>query len=173
METWVMILIAIIPAIVVGGVVIYIVKQFLERDQQQRAYRLKENARNTLLPVKLQAYERMVILLERVRINNLVMRVHKPGMNAQYMQAEMVKTIRSEFEHNLSQQLYVSNTAWKMVILAREEMLQMLNLAGKEVSGEDSATAYSQKLLEISHAMEKSPIDEAIYFLKKEMMHFF
>lgn len=173
MNIYVALIVGIVPALAIGVVVVYLVREFLNTNLKTKHLKLKENARNTLLPVKLQAFERVVILLERIKPNNLVMRLHKPGKNAQYFQAELVKSIRAEFEHNLSQQLYVSDLSWKVVILAREEILQMLHLASKEVSNEESATVFSQKFLEIYNHMERSPIDEAIKVVKKEMMKFY
>ena len=120
-------------------------------------------------PMRIQAYERCIILMERIRPQALVMRIYKGGMNARFTQSEFVKTIREEFNHNMSQQLYISDNAWSLLVLAREEIVQLIQLCSQDLSDADSGGDFSQKLMSTYHLLEKSPIDEAIKFLKQEM----
>ncbi len=173
MEVWIVVLLSVIPTAAIAGVSLYLVRQFMEQEQKRQQVKLKENARNTVLPVKLQAYERLVILLERIRLNNLVMRVTKPGMNAQYLQREMLKQIRGEFEHNLSQQLYVSETAWKLVVNAREQGIAIMNMVGEKVDHEESANKYTTLLLQLAATEDYNAVEIAVAHLRKEMNSIF
>lgn len=166
-------ILALVPAGIIAYVTLNMVRKFLEENVRKEAMQIKQEASKTTLPLRLQAYERLIILLERIRINSLVMRIHKSGMDAQYFQAELMKTIRAEFEHNVSQQLYVSDNAWNLVMFAKEEIVQMLNIANRASYEGQSATEFSKILFELNAKIEHSPIDEAIKFLKKEMRKFY
>ncbi len=166
-------IIGLIPAGVVTFLAINMLRSFMDNNLRKEAVAIKQEASKTTLPLRIQAYERLIIFLERIRINSLVMRTHKSGMDAQYFQAELLKNIRSEYEHNVSQQLYVSDSAWQLVIFAKEETIQMLNLASRSVTAGQSATDFSRTLFELNGGLEHQPVDEAIKFIKKEMRKFF
>jgi len=166
-------LVGLIPAVVVTYLAINMLKSFMDNNLRKEAVAIKQEASKTLLPLRIQAYERLIIFLERIRINSLVMRTHKSGMDAQYFQAELLKNIRSEYEHNVSQQIYVSDSAWQLVVFAKEETIQMLNLASKSSTEGQSATDFSRILFELNGGLEHQPVDEAIKFIKKEMRKFF
>lgn len=165
--------VGLIPAGIVTMLATNMIKSFLEDSTKKEAIQIKQEASKTTLPLRIQAYERLIIFLERIRINSLVMRTHKSGMDAQYFQAELLRTIRSEYEHNVSQQLYVSDSAWQLVVFAKEETVQVLNLASKSASEGDSATEFSRTLFELNGSLEHQPVDEAIKFIRREMRKFF
>ncbi len=81
----------------------------------------------TITPIKLQAYERIVLFLERISTESLIMRTVKPGMTAQQLHSALIANIRSEYEHNLSQQIYMSNEAWEMVKNAKGTVIRIIN----------------------------------------------
>ena len=162
-----------IPAGIVTILASNMIKGFLDDSVKKEAIQIRHEASKTTLPLRIQAYERMIIFLERIRINSLVMRTHKSGMDAQYFQAELLRTIRSEYEHNVSQQLYVSDSAWQLVVFAKEETIQILNLASRSATEGQSATDFSRILFELNGSMEHQPVDEAIKFIRKEMRKFF
>jgi len=102
----------VLPAVVVFFTAWYILREFFKQEERKRQLRLLEEKQKLSLPVRLQAYERIVLFLERISPGNLVMRVHKPEMKVKQFQQMLIKTIRDEYDHNLSQQLYVSHEAW-------------------------------------------------------------
>ncbi|HEX4888501.1 MAG TPA: hypothetical protein VFV37_10690 [Luteibaculaceae bacterium] len=165
--------VGLIPAGIVTVVCLNIIRGFLDDSVKKEAIEIKKEASRTTLPLRIQAYERLVIFLERIRINSLVMRVHRSGMDAEFFQAELLKTIRSEFEHNVSQQLYVSDSAWQLVVFAKEETIQILNIASRTATEGTGATDFSRILFDINSKLEHQPVDEAIKFIRKEMRKFF
>tara|TARA_R110001592_G_scaffold237306_1_gene496070 strand:- start:7235 stop:7756 length:522 start_codon:yes stop_codon:yes gene_type:complete len=160
----------IILCTLINGIVVYkLVAKLLEEQKDNLKISARIEQKKLIDPMRIQAYERCIILLERIRPQALVMRVYKGGMNARFTQTEFVRTIREEFNHNMSQQLYVSDNAWSLLVLAREEIVQLIQVCSQDLSDTDSGGEFSKKLMATFHMLEKSPIDEAISFLKQEM----
>ena len=128
---------------------------------------------NYTTPLRLQAYERMILFLERVSLNNLVSRVQKRGMSAKQFQSDLIITVRTEFEHNLSQQIYVSQAAWDTVKLAKEEVIKVINVSATQVKDDATSAELSQKIFEILLKLEVSPTQMAISTIKKEVRQLF
>lgn len=141
----------------------------LDDQKEQLMLSAKIERKKHIDPMRIQAFERCIILLERIRPQALVMRVYKGGMNARFTQSEFVKTIREEFNHNMGQQLYLSNNAWSLMVLAKEEIVQLIQLCSNDLEDSDNGSEFAKKLMSTYHLLEKSPIDEAIKFLKQEM----
>jgi hypothetical protein len=127
---------------------------------------LLEDKQRITLPVRLQAYERVVLFLERISPGNMVMRVHKSNLGVKQFQQLLISNIREEFDHNLSQQLYMSGDAWEKVKAAKEEMIRLVNMSAANLPGEATSTDLSQKVLEMS--LEKSATRHALEFIKNE-----
>ncbi len=160
----------ILPAVVVFFTAWYILKEFFNQETQNRRMRLLEEKQKLSMPVRLQAYERIVLLLERISPGNLVMRVQKPDMSLKNYQKLLVQTIRDEYDHNLSQQLYVSLEAWEKVKAAKEEMLRQINTSAGKLQEDATSTDLSKKMLEMS--VEKSATRKALDFVKTEARKF-
>ena len=111
----------IIPAGAVFAAAYFLVNRFLDNDQKRREHELKKSAQGLITPLKIQAYERIIIFLERINPNSLVIRVNKNGMNSRQLHSELITAVKTEYEHNLSQQIYVSYGAWELVKNAKEE----------------------------------------------------
>jgi hypothetical protein len=122
------------------------------------------------LPLRLQAYERIVMYMERIQPANLLLRLQKTDLNSQELQLLMIRTIREEFDYNLSQQVYVSATCWEKVRNAREEAISDVNRAALQVDPGSESSALARALFDISLATEQSAITSAISFLKSEVM---
>ena len=119
--------------------------------------------------VNFQAYERLVLYLERINPANMVIRMHKPGMSSKLLQSELVKSIREEYEHNLSQQIYVSDETWELISKARHETVNLINLASQKVGDQAKGIDLSKVLIELANKVDKLPHDVAIHYLKAEM----
>jgi hypothetical protein len=127
MDISLQILLTVLPVLFVSVSTYYLIKGFFDNEDKRRKAELKMGNKELITPVRLQAYERVVLFLERITPNSLVMRVYKNGMSAKLMQAELIKSIRSEYEHNMSQQVYMSNQAWEVVKTAKEETVKLIN----------------------------------------------
>ena len=170
MEAFLEILKIVLPAAMVFVAAYIILKSMLENDQKKREHELKKNNQSAVLPLKIQAYERFVIYLERINPNTLVVRINKNGMNAHQLQLELIKTIKSEYEHNLSQQIYVSYGAWELIKNAKEELIKLINISATKVHQEAPSNELAMMILNIAAGLEKKlPNDVALEYLKKEV----
>jgi hypothetical protein len=156
----------ILPAVVVFFTAWYILKEFFKQENLRRQLRLMEDKQRISLPLRLQAYERVVMFLERISPGNLVMRVHKPNLSVKKFQQLLIQSIRDEYDHNLSQQLYLSIEAWEKVKGAKEEMVRQINTSAAKLSEEATSTDLSQKILEMS--LDKSATRKALDYIKTE-----
>lgn len=159
-----------------GALILLAVYLVIHRFFQQEALKLenerRQAMRSEIFPVRMQAYERIVLLLERISPNQLVLRVNQPGMNAKQFQSMLSQTIRDEFDHNLSQQVYISSKAWELVKTAREEMIKLINTAASDLPKEASSADLAGKLLELHAGVENDPITRVLEFVKQEARGF-
>lgn len=163
------VLIAILPCVIVFGISYYTMRAYMENEEKRRRHDIKHANKEMITPVRLQAYERVVLFLERISPNSLVMRVFKNGMSGKLLQAELVKSIRSEYEHNMSQQVYMSNQAWELVKTAKEETIKIINLASANISDTADGMELANAIINISGQIKRLPTQVAIEALKIEL----
>lgn len=163
----------VLPSLVVMAASYYLLKLFLENEQKKRNTDIKMAGYKIITPIRLQAYERLVLFLERISPESLVMRVHKTDMTAAQMQAVLLQNVREEFEHNLSQQVYVSSQAWDLIRTARENIIKLVNTAATKLNDNATATDLSQKIFELSLSENKLLTKSALEFLKNEIRQVF
>jgi hypothetical protein len=163
------ILIAIVPSFAIFAVAYFMMKGFIDGETRRRQIELKQSTKELITPVRLQAYERIVLFLERISPNSVVMRVFKPGMSAKLLQAELIKTIRSEYEHNMSQQIYMSNQAWELVKTAKEETIKLINLASTHLTDTAEGIEMANTIIAMAGQIKKLPTQVAIEALKIEL----
>lgn len=157
-----------VPALLVLGAVYMILKQFLQNEQKLKMIELRKKTNSDTLALKLQAYERLLVLLERITPSSMLLRVNQPGYGARQLHAEMLQNIRSEFEHNLSQQLYVSHDAWEMVKRAKDNVIHILNIAMQSTGEGKSAADLGKIIIDLMIKHDNVPTQMAIDYLKKE-----
>jgi len=158
----------ILPAGIVFLTTYYLVKNFLDHESRKKSLDLKLANQSVLTPLRLQAYERIVLFLERINPSSMVMRANK-NTSASMLQGELLKTIRSEFEHNLSQQIYMSNKAWDAVVKAKEETIKLINVAASRVNADATGMELAQTVIAVSSQLSELPTKVAIDLLKKEI----
>lgn len=145
-----------------------LIKSFVEKEIQLKAIDDRSERRKNAMPLKLQAYERFVLFLERIDPSSILVRVHTSGMSAAQLQNDLIVTIRAEFEHNLSQQIYVSDYSWEEVKSAKEEMIRIINSSFNRVGNNSSGLQLSTAIFEFILEMDVTPTQRAINFLKSE-----
>lgn len=155
------------------GALYFVMNRFLETEHRKQLMVLRKENNTVTTPLRLQAYERLVLFLERMAMDKLVLRISKPGMSANLLKAELLRTIQQEFDHNLTQQLYLSNSSWESVVLAKDESLKVVRIAASKVAPDANAIQLGQKIFEIMVTLEKSPCQIAILILKKEIRQLF
>lgn len=159
-----------IPALAVLYGMFLVVKTFTEKELSKTQVDIKRKSSEYVLPNRLQAYERVCLLLERISVGNIVMRVNNPEFNVAMLHSQLLTEIRSEFNHNLSQQIYMSDDAWTLVKKAVEETTALINqsygdIANKELKGFELAKAIFNR----QAATTSDPIEEALLFIKREI----
>lgn len=169
MEVLLEILKYVLPSAIVFVTAYFLIKMFLDKEQKNK--QLEKHIANAQIvtPIRIQAYERVVLLLERISPSSLIMRVHRPDINAMQLQNILVQTIREEFEHNLSQQVYLSSQAWEYVKTAKEEMIKIINVAASSISKDATATDLSQAIFAESLKTNELSVTIALEFVKKEI----
>lgn len=172
-----------IPALVLFGVVYMMLWQFTRQQNKQfelmKSYQEllretmqadhKEKTQKEMIRLQLQAYERMVLFLERIHLPNLITRVIVPSQSARQFQASLLKQIREEYEHNLSQQLYISNEAWELIKSGKEEVVRVVNIYGSQSKEGADASSLAKDILGAGMDHKTDPIEKALLKLKEEV----
>jgi len=169
METVADILKITIPGLLVLLTTWLVIRNMIRNDQDKRRQELLLQNSRTVTPIRLQAYERIVLFLERVSLESMLVRVSMPSMSASQLHSALLTTIRSEFEHNLSQQIYMSPQAWEVVRNARSNMIKIINAEFEKMPETATGMDLSRKLLEGVMALDKEPTRAAIDYIKGEI----
>ena len=158
-----------IPALLVLLTAWISLRYLIKNDQDKRKQELILQGARTVTPIKLQAYERIVLFLERISLESLLVRISSPGMSASQLHSGLLSTVMSEFEHNLSQQKYMSPQAWEVVRNARSNMIKIINSEFEKMPENASGMDFSKILLERVMELEKEPTRAAIDYIKGEV----
>ena len=162
-----------IPSLIVFATAYFILKSFIESEEKKRTLEIRTKNQKLITPIRLQAYERLTLFLERISPNSLILRVQKPNMTASQLQREILAIIRTEFEHNLSQQIYISKQAWEVSKSAKENLVKLINASADKVNPKADAMELSKVILQTIITVGASPTQAAIDFLKTEVNQFF
>jgi hypothetical protein len=158
-----------IPALLVFLTAWLLLRNMINNDQDKRKQELILQNSRTIIPIKLQAYERIVLFLERISLESMLVRISSPNMSAAQLHSALLTTIRSEFEHNLSQQIYMSPQAWEVVRSARSNMIKIINGEFEKMPETATGIDFSRKLLETVMELAKEPTRAAIDYIKGEI----
>ena len=166
-------LVAVLATLALAGYIFFrITKRYFDNQQKLEMLQMRvdehREAVKLVTPIKLQAYERMALFLERISPESLVLRCYQPGMDTKRVQGVMTKTIRDEWEHNLSQQVYISSEAWNRIRQAKDEMVGVINSAAITIP-DDADPARLASTIFANVAEGKLPTTPALEFLKQEM----
>lgn len=173
METFLEILKYILPSLIVFGATYFVLSKYLDNDYRKQLLMLRRENQKDTTPLRLQAFERLILFLERMSMDKLVLRVHKPGMSAKLLQAELVRAINEEFNHNLTQQVYIASSSWAAVKKAKDESLKVITIAGSQMDSVATGANLGQKIFEIMSTLNASPTQIAIDTLKVEIRQIF
>jgi hypothetical protein len=169
MEMLFNILLITIPSFLVFLTAWILMRNMIRNSENKRRQELIMQNSRTVMPIRLQAYERIVLFLERTSLESLLIRVNTPGMSAADLHSAILNTIRSEYEHNLSQQIYMSQQAWEVVKNARSNTLKLINSEFEKSPNTATGLEYSKQLLERLMELDKEPTKTAIDYIKNEV----
>jgi hypothetical protein len=163
--------------LVTAASLVYIVYLLLKKQGEKELIylqgELKKQRQEYFLPTRLEAYQRAILLMERIHPNSLVMRLHNPGLPAKALQIEFIKSIREEYDHNVAQQLFVSPEGWQMIKNSKEDIIKLINAAGEQMSPTATGLDLSSKIFEMLAQLKQLPSEVTVEFLKKEFQQLF
>lgn len=159
-----------IPALIVLAASYMIVQKFLVAEMQRKQLAVFKDSQDITLRLRLQAYERLVLFLERIGPGQLIPRIYVPSMTVRDLQQAMIFNIRAEFEHNLAQQIYVSHNAWETVKNVKEQeinmVIQVAQTLNPEAPGKELHTRILDILLKTDQAL---PVNVALQIINEEV----
>ena len=169
METVLEILKYTIPSIITLIATYLVISKFLETQVTRKQIELFKETQGTTIPLRLQAYERLALFVERINPRNLIPRVYESNMNVAVLQHIMVHAIKEEFDHNLSQQIYVSNKVWDTVRGVKEQEINMITTIAKQLNPEAPAKELHQRIVDAILTDEQAlPTEVALQIINEE-----
>ena len=156
-----------LPSLITGGVAYFLFNSYFKDQQNTRRWLLQKENQPAILPLRLQAYERLTLLMERINPSQMMVRISPLSDDKTDYQNLVIAQIDQEFEHNLSQQIYVSEECWSVILTAKNATIQMIRLAtqNEKVTDADSLRAFI-----VSDFLEKpTPSSAALSFIKNEV----
>jgi hypothetical protein len=157
-----------------SGLFVFFAAYFLVKNHFDTYYNLKELEYKKMivkdiLPLKLQAYERMVLFVERINPTNLLVRLHQTGMSAKEMQSFVLNDVKAEYQHNISQQLYMSNDAWNIIKRVKDDTIGIVTHSVRNLPAEASAVDLSKAIFTKLEELEENPYDLALLVMKNDI----
>jgi hypothetical protein len=137
----------IVPALMMIGITYLFLKKMQKSEEIKADIIRNENITKTTIPVRIQAYERMTLFLERINPSNLILRLKQPEMNAADLHSVLLFSIRQEYEHNLSQQLYISAATWQLITMVKDQLINEMNQIYMSAPPSRSSMDYSKEIL--------------------------
>lgn len=156
-----------IPSLITGAVAYYMFDRHFKDQQNTRKWLVLRENQKQALPLRLQAYERLALLLERINPSKLLIRVAPIGDNKMDYQNLLIRHIEQEYEHNLTQQIYISDDAWVMILTAKNTIIQNIR---KVALDESIANADELREKILSNLFDnESASTVALAYLKSEV----
>lgn len=160
-----------LPAIVVGIIAYYFFKGHTANEEGRRRYLIQKEAQNQVIPMRLQAYERITLFLERIDLHKLLVRVKPYSEEAAAYEALLVKNIEQEYDHNLSQQIYLTSDCWNLIVSAKNATIHVIR---QSAMLEKNATADKMRESLLRNFMEEiTPSQKALVYVRKEVSELF
>jgi len=162
-----------VPAIVVLGASYLTLNRLITKDISVKKIDLASNNQKIITPMRMQAYERVILLLERIQPEAIILRNRSRAQTARQMQLVAIQDIRKEFEHNLSQQIYISSEGWLAVKRAKDAVMQAVTEAGAKLPKDAPAGQFSMIFITMFGELEDNPMAIAGEIIKREVRDFY
>lgn len=163
----------IVPSLIVFLTAYFVLNSYLENDYQKKLLEMKMNNQGGITPLRLQAYERLTLFVERIQLQTIIMRTHQTGMSARDLQTAMLQDIRAEFDHNVSQQIFVTPQTWTMIKAVKEETINMINFAANNLPAQATGIDLSKVIFENMANSDRNPHQVALSMIRTEVQQFF
>lgn len=162
-----------IPASVVLYAAYLFMRSFIQKELDLKKLDVRGKAIETVLPNRLHAYERMTLFLERMSPNNLLVRLNTGSMPARDFQQMLLAEVRNEYNHNVSQQVYISEEVWELIKNAKEDLIVSINDAASDMGEQSTSLDLSKKIVEKAMGKAVDPLAHALVELKREAHRIF
>lgn len=162
----------ILPALIVLLTAYLMINKLLRNEEKRRSFELRKESVSITTPIRLRAYERLMLVLERTTPSTLILSVAKPNMTNMQLHTQLLATIRQEFGHNMSQQIYVSNEVWNYMRSVQESLLRLINTCAAQCNPNESANDLSKRIIQVYASSEQTPTELAMEKLKNEVRLF-
>jgi hypothetical protein len=160
-----------LPAIITGVVAYYFFNLHTKNEEGRRRYLLNKDTQKDSLPLRLQAFERMTLFLERINPGKLLIRVSPNSEDKNDYENLLISSIEQEFEHNLTQQIYMSDECWTVIVTAKNATIQMIRRTNMS---DRVDTANKLREVIMNDLMDKqSPSAVALSYIKNEVKYLF
>lgn len=163
---YIIIVVAALMALVI--VTLNFQKQLSAKDALIMQSELLKQRQSIFIPHKMEAYQRVILYLERIHPSSLSFRLNNPSLNAHGLQTLMLKSIREEYDHNLGQQMFISSNAWQLVNTAKEETVKLINIVSGQLHDNASSLEFATHLITATAEVKPLPSEIAIEALKAE-----
>jgi len=153
--------------------VYYILKGDIQRFFNLKTIELNKETRSHILPLRLQAHERLIIFVDRINPANLLVRLHQQGIDLATLQAGVLSEIRAEYQHNITQQLYVDPVTWGVVRKLKDDTIAMINNAVQGLPAGSNGIELSKAILQHMATIDENPYDLTLELIKKDISRLF
>jgi hypothetical protein len=151
----------------------YLIKPYLDKSEKMQLMELKKTISSQTLPLRLQAYERIVLFIERVNPANMLIRMAGTANTAAELHSLVVSELRNEYQHNVTQQIYVSARTWALVKRVKDDTLSVVNNAAKALPETATALDLSKTVLAHLSHLQDNPYDIATNMIREDIEQLF
>ncbi|MEQ8702419.1 MAG: hypothetical protein RIC19_00805 [Phaeodactylibacter sp.] len=168
METFLEIVKLTIPGLLTFLASYFVLKTYMENQQKLQQLKIQQEQQRSSLPLRLQAYERLSLFCERISLPSLLLRVRKPGMSSGELRVTLLLAVQQEYEHNITQQVYVSSQLWEIIKIARDDAVNAISLIAEKAGPKSDAAELAGMLLTYVNQQEVMVVEKALLAIKKE-----
>lgn len=151
----------------------YLIKPYLDKSERIHMLEFKKSVANHTLPLRLQAYERIVLFMERINPQNMLVRLNAGSHSAVELHSIIIAEIRSEYQHNITQQIYVTSRAWGVTKRVKDDTLNIVTNAIKSLPENASGLDLGKVILVQLSQMENDPYELGAELLRKDLEQLF
>ena len=159
-----------IPSLIVFLTVYILMKYHYKKVATLESMKLRSENANSTMPLRLQAYERLALFCERISPQNMLLRFKKESTNGKDLERIMILAIKQEYDHNLTQQIYVSESLWSIINMCKNQVMEIISRAGS-AEGSSNPNVFAEIILDTLE--EKNPIDTTLRAIRKEVEIYF
>ena len=151
----------------------YLIKPYLDKSERIQMLEFKKSIANHTLPLRLQAYERIILFIERINPENMLIRLNTPGYSAADLHSIIITEVRNEYQHNVTQQIYVSSRAWAITKRVRDDTLNIVGAAFKSLPEDATSLDLGKAMLIQLSQLEGNPYEIGAGLIRKDLEDLF